>query len=122
MSYKKLIKSVIHAHQDNSLSAFALVAGLAAGAAIAVLFAPRSGSKSRKLLLEKLNLTQKQEPHHELKDRLLTDLRETTRKHADHLQGPEKKRKDPTEIKVPSAGTTAWKNKSVTERSSKVVK
>lgn len=119
MSYRKIIKSVLHSHNDNSLGAFALVAGLAAGAALAVLFAPRSGRKSRKLLLEKLNLTPQQEHHQELKDQLLADLRETTRERADQLQGQKKKRKDPTQIKVPSAGTTAWKKKSETSKLAK---
>ena len=116
MSYTKIIKSVLHTHKDNSLSAFALVAGLAAGTALAVLLAPRSGRKFRKLILEKLNLAPQREYHHELKDQLLANLRENTRERADQLQGPQKKRKDPTQIKVPSAGTTAWKNKSETSK------
>lgn len=116
MSYRKIIKSVLHTHKDNSLGAFALVAGLAAGTALAVLLAPRSGRKFRKLILEKLNLAPQQEEHHELKDQLLADLRENTRERADQLQGPEKKRKDPTQIRVPSAGTTAWKNKPETSK------
>lgn len=55
MNYRKLIKSVIYGQQDNKLSAFAVVAGLAAGAAIAVLFAPRSGRESRILLAKTFN-------------------------------------------------------------------
>lgn len=115
MNYKKIIKNAIQSQQDHSMTAFALLAGLAAGAAIAVLFAPKSGRESRKLLAEKLNLSSQQSHHQELEDQLFADLRETTREHADHLQGPESKRKDPTQIKVPSAGTTAWKNKSIAE-------
>nr|WP_068890284.1 YtxH domain-containing protein [Pedobacter panaciterrae] len=108
MNYEKLIRSAVQNRKDNSLTAFALLAGLAAGAAIAVLFAPRSGRESRKLLADKLNLEQQDHPY-ELKNESVDDLREITREHADQLQGPTGKRKDPTQIKVPSAGTTAWK-------------
>lgn len=114
MNYQKLIKSVIKNQQDHSLTAFALIAGLAAGAAIAVLFAPQSGRASRKFLAEKLNLKEGKPQHHEPEDQLFEDIRETTRDHANHLQGPENKRKDPSQIKVPSAGTTAWKNQDAT--------
>lgn len=113
MNHRKLIKSILNSQQDNSLSAFALLAGLAAGAAIAVLFAPRSGRESRKLLVRKLNPAQEQEYNYELNGQLYDDLRETTRELAEHLQGPQNKRKDPSQIKVPSAGTTAWKKQSL---------
>jgi len=114
MNYQKIIKSALMKQRDDSLTAFALIAGLAAGAAIAVLFAPRSGRDSRKLLAEKLNLKAVPPHPHELEDHIFDDLRETVRDHADHLQGPENKRKDPSQIKVPSAGTTAWKKQSIT--------
>lgn len=113
MNYRKLIKGVIYGQQDYNLSAFALLAGLAAGAAIAVLFAPRSGRESRKLLANTFNSAKQEEHHQELKDQLMDDLRETNREHADQLQGPKNKRKDTTQIKVPSAGTTAWKKQTV---------
>lgn len=119
MNYRKIIKSAVQAQQDNnSLTAFALVAGLAAGAALAVLFAPRSGRDLRKILAEKLSDSgelsgDKSQTDSELKNQLVEDLRENTRTHADQLQGPKKKRKDPTEIKVPSAGTLAWKKKTI---------
>ncbi|ACU04834.1 YtxH domain-containing protein [Pedobacter heparinus] len=108
MNYKKFIRNAVKSRQETSLAAFALLAGLAAGAAIAVLFAPRSGRESRKLLTEKLNFTQQYEGN-ELEEHLIEDIRKTARNHAEHLQGPTNKRKDPTQIKVPSAGTTAWK-------------
>lgn len=114
MKYKKLLESALRTQQDHSLTAFALLVGLAAGTAIAVLFAPRSGRASRKLLAEKLNLGEVQQQHHELEEHLFEDLRENVREHADHLQGPQNKRKDPTQIKVPSAGTNAWKKNSIT--------
>jgi gas vesicle protein len=114
MNYRKMIQDAIQTRQDHNLSTFAFLAGLAAGAAIAVLFAPNSGRESRKLLAEKLRFGQ-QHTQHELEEHLFDDLRETTRDHADQLQGPEGKRKDPTQIKIPSAGTTAWKAKSLAE-------
>lgn len=115
MNYQKIIKKIMKQQRDHSLTTFALITGLAAGAAIAVLFAPRSGRASRKLLAEKLNLKEvHQNSGYELEDHIYDDLREATREHADHLQGPTNKRKDPSQIKVPSAGTTAWKKQSGT--------
>ncbi|MFA4870672.1 MAG: YtxH domain-containing protein [Pedobacter sp.] len=114
MNYRKIIQNTLQSRQDHSLSTFAFVAGLAAGAAIAVLFAPKPGREFRKLLAEKLRFGQ-QDPQHELEEHLFDDLREAAREHAVQLQGPESKRKDPTQIKIPSAGTTAWKAKSPAE-------
>lgn len=114
MNYRKIIQNTIQTHRDHNLCTFALLAGLAAGAAIAVLFAPKSGRESRKLLAEKFKFGQ-QHHQYELQEHLFDDLRETAREHADQLQGPESKRKDPTQIKIASAGTTAWKARSVAE-------
>lgn len=114
MNYRKIIQNAIQRQQDHSLTVFALLTGLAAGAAIAVLFAPKSGRESRKLLAEKLNLVQASNQH-DPEEHLFDDLRETARNRADQLQGPESKRKDPTQIKIASAGTTAWKTKSMAE-------
>jgi gas vesicle protein len=108
MNHKKFIERTLQTRQDNGLTIFAILAGIAAGAAIAVLFAPKSGRESRKILAEKLNFPQ-HDHRHELEDESIDDLREIIRDHADQLQGPQNKRKDPTQIKVPSAGTTAWK-------------
>lgn len=114
MNYRKIIQNALQPQQDHSLTAFALLAGLAAGAAIAVLFAPKSGRESRKLLAEKFRSGQPANQD-EMEEHLFDDLRETVREHAEQLQGPEGKRKDPTQIKIPSAGTTAWKAKALTE-------
>ena len=118
MNYKKLIQSTIQGSKDHSMLAFAVVTGLAVGAAFSILFAPKSGRDSRaaigdatsdlkdkivgKFSPEIYEIPEKQEDHP------YVDLRESVREHADALQGPENKRKDPTQIKVPSAGTTAW--------------
>ncbi|WP_255327412.1 hypothetical protein [Pedobacter sp. V48] len=40
MNHKKFIKRALQTRQDNGLTIFAILAGIAAGAAIAVLFAP----------------------------------------------------------------------------------
>jgi hypothetical protein len=92
---------------SNTLTAVATIAGLAIGAALGILFAPKSGRDLR----SKLKFSTAGNQYNE--DELLTDhpveeLWEKTRDHADHLQGPEKKRRDTTKIKVPSAGTLAW--------------
>lgn len=111
MNYRKLIRNSIQARQYNSLITFALLSGLAAGAAIAILFAPRSGHESIKLLRKKLNATNPSQH-----DKLFDDLREITRDHANQLQGPEEnRRKNLTQIRVPSAGTSAWKKQSNAE-------
>lgn len=108
MNYRKIVEKALNHQKDHSLTAFALLTGLAVGATLAALFAPRSGRESRKMLRECL-LHDETQHQHELEEALFEDLRETTRDHADQLQGPANKRKDPSQIKVPSAGTTAWK-------------
>lgn len=114
MNYRKIISNAVHAQKDNNLTAFAVIAGLAAGAALALLFTPRSGSDYRKMLAERFSGVA-EKTSQELQDHLIDDLRETHRAHADQLQGPAKKRKNPTQIKVPSAGTDAWKKKNQEE-------
>ncbi|HMI05748.1 MAG TPA: YtxH domain-containing protein [Pedobacter sp.] len=94
-------------HNNNTLIAVASIAGLAIGAALGILFAPKNGRDIR----SKLKFGNSKTDHNEddlFTDHPVEDLWETTRDHADHLQGPEKKRKNPSRIKVPSAGTLAW--------------
>lgn len=121
MNYKKLIDSTLSNHQDKSLTAFAGLIGLATGAAIAVLFAPDSGKRSRTKLstavrglfgqFRKNNTATTAESD----DQQITDLRETVREHASQLEGSESNRKDPTKITIPSAGTTNWKKQLIEE-------
>lgn len=92
---------------NTSLTAAASIAGLAIGAALGILFAPKSGRDIR----SKLKFSTAGHRYQEddlLTDHQVQDLWETTRDHADHLQGPEGKRKNPSRIEVPSAGTLAW--------------
>lgn len=118
MNYKKLIDSILSNHQDKGLTVFAGIIGLATGAAIAVLFAPDSGKRSRsKLSTAILGLFRQgnASTNTESNDQHITDLRETVREHASHLEGSESNRKDPTKIKIPSAGTANWKKHLVEE-------
>lgn len=94
-------------NNNATLTAVASIAGLAVGAALGILFAPKSG---RDLRL-KLKFSKAGGHYHEdelLSDHPVEDLWGKTRDHADHLQGPEKKRRDTSRIKIPSAGTMAW--------------
>lgn len=121
MNYRKLIDSTLSNHQDKSLTIFAGVIGVAAGAAIAVLFAPASGKQSRSKLSEAIlglfgQVRQKNTATTaESDDQHITDLRESVREHASQLEGAESNRKDPTKIKIPSAGTANWKKQLIEE-------
>jgi len=53
MNYKKLINDQLDHHTDKTPVVIALLAGLAVGAAIGVLFAPASGSETRDLISDK---------------------------------------------------------------------
>lgn len=122
MSYKKLIQAVLNQNRNSGMTAVAVIAGLAAGAAISVLFAPKSGSDTRALLGRSFGLTRFfRSASTGLKKDLpsgpvIEDIRERIREHSDQLQGPEKKRKNASLIKVPSAGTDAWKENSIKEQ------
>lgn len=123
MNYQKFIRKTLSSRQDSNLTAIAVIAGLAAGAALAVLFAPKSGRETRDALcdateglLDKFKSNNSGSMNHDFNDPFFNDVddeREKAWKTADHLQGPEGDRKDPTTIKIPSAGTTAWKNNKI---------
>ena len=117
MNYKKLIQATLNHNRNSGMTTIAAIAGLAIGAAISILFARKSGSETRALLGRSLGLT-KQSYHDDtelLTGRTIEDIREKNREHADQLQGPEKKRRNASLIKVPSAGTDAWKENSIKE-------
>lgn len=112
MNYKKLI-NVFKSQNENNLIAFGLITGLAVGVAIGVLFAQKKGTEIRKMLSKSLKKKNNINSDMNPQDQHVEDLRENTRHHASKLQGPENKRKDPTLIKVASAGSNAWKNQGI---------
>lgn len=94
-------------NNNNTLTAIASIAGLAIGAALGILFAPKSGRDLR----SKFKFSVAGNHYNEdelLSDHPVEDLWEKTRDHANQLQGPQKKRRDISKIRVPSAGTLAW--------------
>jgi len=93
----------------NALVAIAALAGAAVGAVAAILLAPKSGREIRSQLSYK-RIFGNQTEDELYTDRPVEELWERTRDHAEKLQGPSGKRKDPSRIHVPSAGTTAWRD------------
>ncbi|MCX2477486.1 YtxH domain-containing protein [Pedobacter sp. MC2016-15] len=53
MNYKKLLNDQLHSDTDKTPVVVALLAGLAVGAALGVLFAPASGTETRDLIADK---------------------------------------------------------------------
>ncbi|RZL46952.1 MAG: YtxH domain-containing protein [Pedobacter sp.] len=53
MKYRKLISKVLTRKSNNGYVAVALVAGLAAGAILSILFAPESGEDTRRIISDK---------------------------------------------------------------------
>ena len=53
MNYKKLLNDQLDRHTDKTPVVVALLAGLAVGAALGVLFAPASGTETRDLIADK---------------------------------------------------------------------
>ncbi|HKG06616.1 MAG TPA: YtxH domain-containing protein [Pedobacter sp.] len=96
---------------NSALIAIASLAGIAIGAALGILFAPQSGRNIRSKFSG--SLSNRLDDDDLFKDHPVEELWEKARNHADQLQGPANKRKNTSTIKVPSAGTTAWKNNQV---------
>jgi gas vesicle protein len=115
MNYQNILKSVLSTQKKSNLSAFAFLAGLSGGAALAILFTPQSGKETRQFLLKALILEDEKSDNKELDVKPIDNLSEVIREKAEKLLGPENKRKDPTKINVPSAGTLAWQNQSPQE-------
>ena len=118
MNYKDIITNHFQKKADSKLIVFALVAGIAAGAAVAALFARRPGKETRKLIADKINGRLEEAQPIGIKDHLIDDIRESTRDHAEKLQGRANKNisTDPIAIKVSSAGTAAWKESSTQKK------
>jgi hypothetical protein len=122
MNYKKLIHAALNHNRNSGMTTVAAIAGLAIGAAISILFAPDSGSATRTLLGRSLGLKKRFPGSGNGDDKdpatgfAIEDIRGKTWEHADQLQGPEKKRKNASLIKVPSAGTNAWKENEIKEQ------
>ena len=74
MNYKKLLSNCVSKESDSSKAIVALLAGLAVGAVLGVLFAPESGEETRSLIKEKANaLTDKaKDKYQSVKDQVLT--------------------------------------------------
>lgn len=122
MNYKKLIQATLNHNRNSGMATVAVIAGLAIGAAISVLFAPDSGSATRTLLSKSFGLkkrfpgSDKGDDKNTATEFAVEDIRGKIWEHADQLQGPEKKRKNASLIKVPSAGTDAWKENEIKEQ------
>lgn len=109
---------------NNTLNAVGLLAGIAIGAALGVLFSPKKGKYIRNQISDatddlisgiKSKFANAEEEIRQSGNQAIQDLRERVRTVAEDLQGPEAKRKDTATIKVPSAGTTAWKQQTAEE-------
>ncbi len=91
---------------DSAMPAVALITGIAAGAVISLLFAPKKGSESRDLIAGKLNdltrILKKKKPL-EIKDHLVDDVRTHVKETADHLIGS-KETTDPVKHTLKQTG------------------
>ncbi|MET3113829.1 gas vesicle protein [Pedobacter sp. CG_S7] len=103
MKFKKLISDCAASKSDSSLPIVALIAGLAVGAVIGILFAPESGADTRGKIADKADdLTEsvkekvqsmkakcstEAEKALEAKDRIVEDVRRKSKNVSDSLQG-----------------------------------
>lgn len=92
--------------QYSYLPAVALLAGIAAGTAIAALFAPKSGAETRSSLQQFFTGLLESQPAKEIEisDHLVDDLRAEVKKHADHLTGEEGEKVDPVKHTLKQTG------------------
>ncbi|WP_432710952.1 YtxH domain-containing protein [Pedobacter sp.] len=103
MKLNKLLSKCTRQHTDSSMPIVALLAGLAVGAVVGVLFAPEKGADVRgkisdkagdlassvkdKIQSVKEKLTAESEKAVEVKDQVVDDVRKKTKATADHLSG-----------------------------------
>lgn len=89
------------------MSVVAAIAGLAAGTAIGMLLAPKSGKASRSFiadLVKEFGATQKAAQGNEIKDHLVTDVRAKVKETADHLVGEDPEKIDPVKNTLKQTG------------------
>lgn len=118
MNLKRQIKSSLQGKESNNhMKTVAIIGGIAVGIAIGALFATKKGRKIKGQIL-----SYAEDLVHHLMDQktgknaaeqlgnLVDNVRDHVKKSAEGLLGEEKGRKNPSEIKVENAGTTAWKS------------
>lgn len=103
MKFRKLIANCPSQKADSSMPIVALLAGLAVGAVVGMLFAPESGADVRGKIADKAGdlaesvkdkvqsikekITTEADKAVEIKDKVVDDVRKRTKEAADHLQG-----------------------------------
>ena len=103
MKLRKLVSDCVTSKTDSSLPIVALLAGLAVGAVVGVLFAPESGADIRGKISDKAGdladnvkdkvqsvkekLSSQADKAVEVKDQVVNDVRQKSKDVADHLQG-----------------------------------
>lgn len=103
MKFKKLLSECATSKTDSTMPIVALLAGLAVGAVVGILFAPESGADTRGKISDKAGdladnvkdkyqsakekLSSKADEATEIKDQVVEDVRKKTKEAADHLRG-----------------------------------
>lgn len=103
MKFKKLLSECATSKTDSTMPVVALLAGLAVGAVVGILFAPESGADTRgkisdkagdlaesvkdKIQSVKEKIGTQADELVEVKDHVVEDVRKKTKEAADHLKG-----------------------------------
>ena len=105
MKYGKLIKRLTKKSDNSGYIAVALVAGLATGAVLSLLFAPEKGAETRKLIGEKAKglLNNTKDKYASLKDRIIgahSELEDEVAPEIPHIVNtvPKKRKTDISDI------------------------